>query len=536
MFCRVHSGAIHGIEGIRIEVEVDLSDGLPSLNMVGMLSAEIRESSERVRTALKNSDFKIPPKRITVNLSPANIRKQGTLYDLPIAVGILTGMGYVKAKNLDHILMIGELSLDGKVNPVKGVLPIVYAAWQSGIPYCIVPKKNIREGAVIDRIKVIGVSSLKEVLQVLENPEKFQVSEEEEKKIQVLKEISVKEKGNKKEDSLQEKVQIEPDRVDFAEVNGQQALKRAVQVAAAGMHNFLMVGPPGSGKTMIARRIPTILPPMTLEESIEITKIYSVAGLLSDKEPLVVKRPFRAPHHTISASSLVGGGRIPKPGEISLSNYGVLFLDELPEFSKTALEVLRQPMEDRKVMVSRVYGSYEFPTNFILVAAMNPCNCGYYPDRNRCNCKVTEVARYLGRISRPLLDRIDICMEVSHMEYADMKKGGSQIEQRNEDSATMRERVVQARKVQQRRYQKEGINTNSELSASQIQRYCKIDRKGEALLEQAFTYLRLTARGYNRILKVARTIADLDGEEQILGRHLSEAICYRSINISEWRE
>lgn len=303
MFCRIHSGAIHGIEGIQIEVEVDISEGLPSLNMVGMLSAEIKESSERVRTALKNSEFSIPPKRITVNLSPADIRKQGTLYDLPIAVGILAGMGYIEREKLEKILIVGELSLNGRVNAVKGVLPIVYAAKKAGIPWCIVPKENAREGAVIDEVKIIGVSSLKEVLKILKMPEEAQT-----------------EKSDYKE---WERVQDGQSEVDFSEVNGQEALKRAVQIAAAGMHNVLMIGPPGSGKTMIARRIPTILPPMTLEECIEITKIYSVAGCLSAKNPLIVKRPFRAPHHTISASSLAGGGTIPKPGEISLSNYGV---------------------------------------------------------------------------------------------------------------------------------------------------------------------------------------------------------------------
>lgn len=516
MFCRVHSGAIHGVEGIQIEVEVDLSNGLPSLNMVGMLSAEIKESSERVRTALKNSQFVVPPKRITVNLSPANIRKQGTLYDLPIAVGILTGMGYIRKENLEHILIIGELSLDGKVNPVKGVLPIVYAAKQAGISCCIVPKRNAREGAIIDQIKVIGVTSLEEVLQILKNPEKFQ--------------------AEKTDDQIWKHTQMLQEEVDFLEVSGQEAIKRAVQIAAAGMHNLLMIGPPGSGKTMIARRIPTILPPLTLEESIEITKIYSVAGLLSDQNPLVVKRPFRAPHHTITASSLAGGGIIPKPGEISLSSYGVLFLDELPEFSKAALEVLRQPMEDRKVMVSRVSGSYEFSTHFMLVAAMNPCRCGYYPDRNRCNCKESEVSRYLDRISRPLLDRIDICMEVSCMEYVDMKKLEKKRYEKREDSKTMRERVIRARKVQEKRYRQEGITTNSELSVFQIQQYCQMDKEGEKLLEQAFAYLKLTTRGYNRILKVARTIADLDGDEQICGHHLSEAICYRSTDIREWKK
>ncbi len=510
MFCRVHSGAIHGIEGIPIEVEVDLSDGLPSLNMVGMLAAEIKESSERIRTALKNSCFFIPPKRVTVNLSPANIRKQGTFYDLPIAVGILSNMGYIKKESLEKVLIIGELSLDGRINSVKGILPIVYAAKQANLSYCIVPKENAKEGAVVEQIKVIGVHCLKEVQKVLENPEQFQPEKMED----------FNSRTERKE------------KVDFSEVNGQEALKRAVQIAAAGMHNFLMIGPPGSGKTMIARRIPTILPPMTLEESIEITKIYSVAGLLSKQQPFIMERPFRAPHHTITASSLVGGGTIPRPGEISLSNYGVLFLDELPEFSKTVLEVLRQPMEDRKVIVSRVYGSYEFPTNFMLVAAMNPCNCGYYPDRNRCNCKETEVLRYLGRISRPLLDRIDICMEVSQIEYADMRRGEkARIKLKNEDSNTMQRRVIQARERQKIRYRDEKIFSNSELSNAQIQKYCKIDLAGEHLLEQAFSRFNLTARGVHRILKVARTIADLEEKEEITRQHLSEAICYRSVAI-----
>jgi len=513
MFCKVHSGAIYGIEGIKIEVEVDISDGLPSFNMVGMLSAEIKESSERVRATLKNSDFLLPPKRITVNLSPANIRKQGTLYDLPIAIGILAGLGYINPKNLEELLIIGELSLNGMVNPVRGVLPIVYAAKQAGLSYCIVPTKNAKEGAIVDGIRVIGTDSLKEALRVLKNPKE-----------------ALAESINWK---VWQQTQKETKEEDFSDVSGQEAMKRAVQVAAAGMHNLLMIGPPGSGKTMIARRIPTILPPLTLEEAIEITKIYSVAGCLPEQNPLILKRPFRSPHHTVSSSSLVGGGIIPKPGEISLSNYGVLFLDEFPEFSKSALEVLRQPMEDRKVTISRVYGSYEFPTNFMLVAAMNFCKCGYYPDRNRCSCKESEVARYLGRISRPLFDRIDICMEVSPLEYADMRNGRQKNKEncKNETSLTMRKRVTDARERQRVRYQGEKIFTNSELSAAQIKKYCPLDQKGERLLEQAFSQLQLTARGCNRILKVARTIADLEGEEQIQTAHLSEAICYRSTEL-----
>lgn len=507
MYCKVLSGTVHGVGGLIIQVEADVSDGLPGFSMVGMLSSEVKEAGERVRTALKNSKYKIPPKRITVNLSPADIRKEGAAFDLAIAVAILVNLGYIPQENLKDVLIIGELSLNGDVNRVNGVLPIVCEAAGQGCRFCIVPYENVVEASVIKGITVFGVRTLREAMELLMAPENYE---------SVLKHAdnSVKVSGNIP---------------DFSQVSGQAALKRAAEVAAAGMHNFLMIGPPGSGKTMIASRIPSILPKLSFEESIEITKIYSVAGKLDSENPLVTSRPFRAPHHTTTRSAMAGGGRKALPGEITLANNGVLFLDELPEFDTSVLEILRQPLEEGKVEISRVYGNYSYPARFMLVAAMNPCKCGYYPDLSRCTCSSEQVRRYLGRISRPLLDRIDICVEVPKLEFGQIVS-----EKEEEASESIRKRVEQARVIQHKRYGSSACY-NSRLQVSDIKQYCSLDGECTRLVEKVYESMGLTARSYHKLLKVARTIADLDGGGPITKAHLSEALLYKGCLQAEVR-
>ncbi len=510
MFSKAYSAVIHGIDGLIVNVEADVSDGLPIFDMVGLLNSEVREARERVRIALKNSGFMLPAKRITVNLSPADIRKEGTAFDLPVAIAILTAFGYILEDNLKSTLIIGELSLNGNINRVNGVLPLVYTAKQQGFLRCIVPRDNSDEGAVVYGIKTYGVSTIKEA-------------------VELLSDLSAHKPNTVDVDELFANP-LENKEVDFSEVAGQAAVKRAIEIAVSGMHNILMIGPPDSGKTMLAKRIPTIMPELSFEESMEISKIYSIAGLM-DNKALITRRPFRSPHHSITSTALVGGGIIPRPGEISLAHLGVLFLDELPEFNKNTIEVLRQPLEENAVTISRLSATFRYPAGFMLVASMNPCSCGFYPDRNKCNCSLPMVKRYLGKISKPLLDRFDICIEAMQIDYKELQNKKSE-----ETSSDIRKRIYNARQIQMERYDNLDIWFNSQLTPRSIKEYCKLDTKEQFLLEQAFIRMNLSARAYHRILKVARTIADLDLSEKITTKHISEAICYRSIDGKYWGE
>jgi len=503
MLAKIHSAAVLGLEAEPVVVEVDIGQGMVTLTLVGLPDAAVRESSERVRAAIRNSGFKFPySKRIVINLAPADLRKEGPAYDLPIAIGVMAASGQIPHERLEHALIMGELSLDGSVRHVRGVLPVADMARHLGIETLYVPAVDAAEAALIPELQVFPVESLAALVAHLRGLESIEPLTSDVTSLSVPP----------------------PPVTDFSEIRGQEHAKRALEVAAAGSHNLLMVGPPGAGKTLMARALPGILPSMTLEEALEVTRIYSVSDMLPPDTPLIRTRPFRAPHHTISNAGLVGGGQWPRPGEISLAHHGVLFLDEMPEFSQRVLEVLRQPLEDKTVTISRAQGAVTFPANFMLVAALNPCPCGYYGDPERaCTCSLGMIQRYRKRISGPLLDRIDINIEVPRVPYEKLSQMRA-----GEPSAAIRARVEAARARQNARFQGTGIRCNADMGPADIRRFCVLSPEGQSLIRTAMRQMHLSARAYHRVLKVSRTIADLEGSDTVQTHHLAEALQYRT--------